>query len=200
MINVIERNSVKDVDEFKDYEYYNLSSETPKIRDLKDNVNFIENIIISYINSHKLNSDYKILGLQPTDFKEEGKYYIFTNDMILIDGVKGLLTGKNLYIEFLPLANKSSSIKSTSFKKMSQLWCNKLREYFDIEFDFSGIIKLTAVKVGNKQTFDFTASGKGTTDEIVRLIKKFNYILEDNELFYSANVGNIINLINEKLN
>jgi hypothetical protein len=195
MINFVEKSSDNLEQSISDYEYVSLSSQTYDCKNLIAGAELIEDLIKEVIALNKKKYSYKIVGIQDTiSLKKE--YFVFTNSEEIIWGVKDSLTEK---VCFLPLDSKVQNVIPSFFKERCQEWCNKIKEYFEIEYNFFGTVKLTAARINDKKILDFSLSGKGTTDELIKKIKILNKLLIPNSIFYCATGNDMVDEIRKCL-
>lgn len=141
---------------------------------------------------------YKILAV--TDESKNNlkikKVIILLSDKKIIDFVKDSLTQFDFKIECDILVNVPEKEKCTLFKDAGRFWCDQVHNYLMCEYNFKGLTKLNvAGHAGMLESFNFSASGKGTTDFIIEGLNMISQYILSNKAMYYANYDEIYNIL-----
>ena len=143
-------------------------------------------------------TDYKILIVADENFKEENpkilKIVILLDKQEKIDFVKNSLTQTNIEYGILRDTIKENII--SEFYANVREWTNIIQNYLANEFGFSGKTIIEASLYNEElQAFNITCSGKGTNDNIVRIMKEMSkaITLSKNYGFYVDDKFSFIN-------
>lgn len=143
-------------------------------------------------------TDYKILIVADENFKEEKpkilKIVILLDRQEKIDFVKNSLTQTN--IEYGILRDTIQKNIISEFYAKVREWTNTIQNYLANEFGFSGKTIVEASLYDEElQAFNITCSGKGTSDDIVWIIKEISkaVTLSKNYGFYIEDKFSFVN-------
>lgn len=141
---------------------------------------------------------YKILAVtnETKNSLKIKKVIILLSDKKILDFVKDSLTQFDFKIEYDMLVNDPEKEKCTLFKDAGRFWCDQVHNYLMCEYNFKGLTKLNvAGHAGMLESFNFSASGKGTTEFIIEGLNMISQYILSNKAMYYANYDEIYNIL-----
>lgn len=128
----------------------------------------------------------KITDQEYEYFKQSEYNFFYKGNLVIESGLGKLL---DYY---------SDDVAVTKEKEEAQLWCNTIKKYLANTINFCGDIRLKiAFNEKQMEYADFTATGKGTSDNIISKLKNLSSIINyNNETFYKTE-DEIYNLIDD---